>query len=278
MKEAIKSFAKSIGLYNYYIKKKRQKYAGYAVCTMDFRGLRLKFNTKDVYSKSWFFPRFGYGQIHEPGATNIFIDNINQGANVFDIGGHLGYFSCVAGQLSHNGTVCVFEVDANCIDLIKENVELNHLKNVKIFHSAVSDSSGMVSIPKLELPNPGLRIESSKGSMQIKVPSTTIDEFISQKKVVPDFMKIDVEGAEFKVLKGMENTLKNESLILLIEIHVSQLSKHYNTDYKDVLKLLKENGFKLEKVESHRSNKTGLKELSHTDELSGNVMILCRKQ
>ncbi|WP_298236974.1 FkbM family methyltransferase [uncultured Algibacter sp.] len=276
----IKSILKPIGLYaplyNYYIKKKREKYANFDFCSMDFEGVKLKFNTKDNYSKSWFFPRFGNGYVHEPGATKIFIDNVDEDANVFDIGGHLGYFSCVAGILSKNGKVCVFEVDFNCIDLINKNIELNKLKNVKVHNIAVSDLCGNVSIPDLKFPNPGIRIESFKNKEQIKVASLTIDEYIGQENIIPNFIKIDVEGAEFKILKGMTNTLKSNKLILLIEIHVSQLLKYYDTDYKDVLKFLTYYGFKLEKVKSHRTKQIDLEEIKPTDILEGNIMILCR--
>jgi FkbM family methyltransferase len=281
MKKMIKSILKSIGLYNvlygYYIKRKREKYANFTFCSMDFEGVKLKFNTNDTYSKSWFFPRFGNGYIHEPGATKVFIDHVNEDSNVFDIGGHLGYFSCVAGKLSKNGTVCVFEVDFNCIHLITENIELNALKNVRVHNVAVSDSSRHVSIPDLKIPNPGIRIDSFKNKEGRDVPSLTIDEFISRENMMPDFIKIDVEGAEYKVLRGMINTLKNKRLILLIEIHVTQLLKYYNTDYKEVLMFLSEYGFKLEKVEEHRTKKMILSEIKPTDELKGNAMILCRK-
>jgi hypothetical protein len=63
----------------------------------------------------------------------------------------------------------------------------------------------------------------------------------------------------------------------LIEIHVSELLKFYNTDYRDILKLLIDNEFTIEKVESHRSNKKELTEITATTKLEGNVMILCKK-
>src|SRR5690554_2963533 len=281
MKTLLKSILNPIGLYNplynFYINKKREKFADYTFCSMDFEGVKLSFNTNDSYSKSWFFPRFGNGYIHEPGATKIFVDYINEDSNVFDIGGHLGYFSCVAGNLAKYGSICVFEVDFNCIDLITKNIELNELKNVEVYNVAVSDSSGYVSIPDFKLPNPGTRIGDFNNNQQIKVPSLTIDEFISQENIIPNFIKIDVEGAEFKVLKGMTNALKNNSLTLLVEIHVSQLIKYYDTDYKDVLKFSADLGYRLKKVESHRSQQIGLREIKPIDELEGNVMILCRK-
>lgn len=280
MKKKIKGILKSIGLYKllygYYIKRERGKFSNLPFCSMNFQGILLKFNTKDAYSKSWFFPRFGKGYIHEPGATKIFIDHINQASNVFDIGGHLGYFSCIAGKLSNNGNVCVFEMDSNCIPLIRENAELNELENIEIYNMAVSDLNGYTSIPKLEFPNPGIRIDSGKINEKLEVATITIDEFIRQQNITPDFIKIDVEGAEYKVLNGMLNTLKQNSLTLLIEIHVSHLLKYYHTNYKDVLMFLTVHGFKLEKVENHREEKMILSEIKPTVKLEGNVMILCK--
>lgn len=281
MKKIIKSFLRFFGLYRpiytYYIERSREKFSDFKICSMNFMGVKLRFNTKDDYSKSWFFPRFGNGHVHEPGTTKIFIDHVNENSNVFDIGGHLGYFSCVAGNLSKHGVVCVFEVDSNCIELITENLELNALNNVRVYNMAVSDTSGHVSIPNLKVPNPGLRINSKNKTDQLLVPSISIDEFVEKEGIIPDFIKIDIEGAEYKVLKGMTNTLKIPSLTVLIEIHVSQLEKYYNTNYKEVLTFLIGYGFKLEKVEAHRTKKMVLREIKPDDELKGNVMIVCKK-
>lgn len=281
MKQAIKSILKSLGIYKgiyrFYIARERKKYETMDACSMDYQGLKLRFSTQDAYSKKWFFPRFGKGQIHEPGATRVFMDCIKEGDHIFDIGAHLGYFSCVSAALTKTGTVCAFEVDSNCIDLISRNVSLNQLNNARIFHLAVSNVSSYVSIPASNLPDPGTHIEHTKGQNYIEVPSITIDEFISQVNITPNFVKIDVEGAEYMVLQGMKELLKNEDLILLIEIHVKQLLKYYDTNYKDVLKFLSDHGYGFEIVESHRSKSGRLRHINFLDDLGGNEMILCRK-
>lgn len=281
MNKAIKSILKPFGLYKgfrqFYLDRERKKYENFDICSMDYKGVQLTFDTRDTYSNRWFYPRFGWGQIHEPGTTKVFFDYVKEGSNVFDIGGHLGYFSCIAGKLSKTGTVCVFEVDANCIDIIHKNAKHNHLDNVNVYHIAVSDSNGFVSIPVLHQPDPGTRIELSRGDDHVKIPSLTIDEFVAKEGIIPDFMKIDVEGAEFKVLKGMESLLKNENLTLLVEIHVKQLAKYFDTDYREVLKFLSDQGFSLEMVESHRSKTGTLRKIDYTETLKKNEMLLCKK-
>jgi FkbM family methyltransferase len=52
---------------------------------------------------------------------------------------------------------------------------------------------------------------------KIKVQVTTLDKFSSSNNVVPDFLKIDTEGFEFKVLEGGEKTIKEHQPIIVFE-------------------------------------------------------------
>jgi hypothetical protein len=52
---------------------------------------------------------------------------------------------------------------------------------------------------------------------EIAVPSSTLDELFGSR--VPDFIKIDVEGAELSVLRGAQRILNHGSTIFLIELH-----------------------------------------------------------
>ncbi|TSA50118.1 MAG: FkbM family methyltransferase [Sphingobacteriales bacterium] len=90
-------------------------------------------------------------------------------------------------------------------------------------------------------------------------------------------MKIDVEGAELKVLKGMVSTLKKPQLKLLIEVHVVILKEFFNTDYKDLLELLFQNGFSIKELKEFRKNKNEFREINGQSELQGNTMIYAFK-
>ena len=243
---------------------------------LKYRGLNLVYDTSEWYSKKWFFPRYDEGRIHEPTTTDIFIDKISSNSIVLDIGGHLGYFSCIAGKLAKNGFVHVFEVDPKCLNLITNNLLANKLSNVQVHNYAVSDSKETIKIPKFEIPNAGLKINSTSSNDYIEIKSLVIDDFLSQNNIDPDFIKIDIEGAEWKALNGMKKTLEHKNVTILVEIHVDDLCNYFDTNYKEIIKLLLNYGYTLKEIE-HREADGNFKIIDKNTKLKGNTMILCSK-
>lgn len=287
MKELLKKLLESLGLFSFAKKVAYElgmgpsqllfrKYKNINNWYLQHRELNLVYDTSDRYSKKWFFPRYDEGRIHEPTATNIFIDQINSNSIVLDIGGHLGYFSCIAGTLAKNGSVHVFEVDPKCLTLIANNLKANSLDNVEVHNYAVSDSKETIKIPQYESPNPGLMINSNSSNNHIEVESMVIDDFLVQNSIDPDFIKIDIEGAEWKALSGMKKTLEHSNAIILVEIHVDILYNHFNTNYKEIIKLLLDYGYRLKEIE-HRGTEGNMKIIDIDTQLQGNPMILCTK-
>lgn len=287
MKNIIKKGLKSFGLFDFAKKilqngRKRKKlnalkkYAHVERWPFNYGGIQLVFNTQDSYSKAWFFPRYDYGKIHEPIATRLFIENIGPESVVLDIGAHLGYFTCVSGKLAHRGSVHAFEVDPKCIPLLQGNVSINNLTNCTINNCAVSDHSGVEKIPVFKSPNPGLVINSVSSSF-LEIPAIRIDDYTSKRQLLPDFIKIDVEGAEWKVLNGMHRILQQPNIKLLIEIHVDKLQQHFHIDYKTILAFLDDQHFLLNKINSHRSDASNIERISRDSNLTGNTMLFCTK-
>lgn len=281
MKNGIKFFLNKVGLLHYaqlvYAHAKYSKYKNSKYWRLNIKDLNLIYDTTDSYSSHWFYPRYGNGKIHEPIATKIFIDYIKKDSYVLDVGAHLGYFSCLAGKLASNGKTYAFDVDPKCLDFIKNNCSLNNLKNVSVHNFALSDKNEIVKIQKLDEPNPGLVINSKSNKSYIEVESITVDDFVAQEKIKPNFIKIDVEGAEAKVLKGMRKTLQQDNITLLVEIHVNHLRKYFNIDYKDIINLLLENQFIVENID-HRLKDSTFEKVDINTILKGNTMLLCKKR
>jgi len=81
------------------------------------------------------------------------------------------------------------------------------------------------------------------GTVEVNV--TTLDSFLKGKRY-PDFIRMDVEGYEYNIIKGMKNILKKESpLRIFIELH-PHIMKKSQTKY--VLETLKKHGFETRKV------------------------------
>lgn len=287
MKRTIKKILEVLGLFNFAknIAGKvgmdpsltiPKKYKNINNWYLKHRDLSLIYDTSEWYSKKWFFPRYDESRIHEPTATDIFIDHINSDNIVLDIGGHLGYFSCIAGELAKNGYVHVFEVDPKCLSLIRKNLEINDLDNVLVHNYAVSDSKEIVKIPQSKNPNPNLIINANPSNNYIEVESVVIDDFLAQNNIRPDFIKIDIEGAEWKALRGMKKTLEYTNATILVEIHVNNLRNIFNADYKEIIRLLLDSGYTLKEIE-HRSLNSNMVNIGLDTKLQDNTMILCTK-
>ena len=139
--------------------------------------------------------------------TKKFTENVDttKTDNVFcDVGACLGIFTKLFKQMANeNGLVYSFELNPFNYEYIK------HLKSERYIceNLAISDANGFVNFYADDV-NPGNHISNIVGhdtsfrKMNLigQIKSVTLDEYFENKKV--DYMKIDVEGADFKVIKG----------------------------------------------------------------------------
>lgn len=181
--------------------------------------------------------------------TELVKKEIKNGNIVLDIGANIGYYSLVFSQLvGTNGQIFAFEPDPNNFALLKKNIEINNLKNVTVIQKAVSDVSKPLSLYLCDYNHAQHRIyPSPRCNEKIIVESTTIDEYLSGKEFYNkiNFVKMDVEGAEYNVLEGMKKTLKsNPSLKILCEFSPKQIREH-KLEPEDVLDQLLRFGFKI---------------------------------
>ncbi len=233
----------------------------------------IKFDLSDPYSKHWFLPRYDFGKIHEPLTVKMIADNLNPNSVFFDLGAHLGYFSIVAASICKK--VECFEVDSKCLPLITKNISINNFDNISINNLAVSNAKGSIKIPKTYNPKPNLSIsESDIGALYSTVQTIDLDSFCKISGQSPDLIKIDVEGAEFNVLEGMQDILKNGQLKILIEVHPGQL-EHFGKSYKDVINMLLDHSYKIIHYKNHRSYAMkNFDEVNSDSEINRNTMFV----
>lgn len=262
--------------------KKGIKYASKKQYIMKCNGAKTIYFTTDKHSKHWFYPRLSGGKKHEPIVTKMLIDSLNKTDIFVDVGTHLGYFTCLAGKILTHGKVHAFEVDKHAFNLLEKNIKLNKLSNVEAFNYGVSDQEGFVKIPKISSPKTDLSLiinENRKDYSSVKAIS--LDKFFKEKKAKPNVMKIDVEGAELLVLKGMQSLLENENLTLFLELHGNELNK-FNTDSKEIISFLNDRGYIVYEIVNHRINnineKGRLKKLEKDKLIQYNTMCYVTKK
>jgi FkbM family methyltransferase len=145
------------------------------------------------------------------------------GATAYDIGAHVGYLTLVLSRIvGPSGTVFAFEPDPRNREVLARNLAMNGARNVELSPLAVSEVSGMISFatfPGYSTVGHLANAETPSDAEVISVGATTIDEFIFQAgHPAPSLVKIDVEGAEDKVLRGATETLARIRPTIICEV------------------------------------------------------------
>jgi len=165
----------------------------------------------------------------------------------FDIGANHGYYSIKISSILPNAQIYSFEPCSYNIQKLIKNKELNNSRNINIINKVVSDKEGYVNIYFGGIDNDGSTScipQFYDNSNYEVVKAITIDSFIEKNNIVGKKMfKIDVEGFEPNVIKGMKNTLKKQDSILFIEHNSETLSRNNSSIYS-LVEYLKEFNYK----------------------------------
>ena len=137
---------------------------------------------------------------------------------VYDIGAHVGFYTLLASQLvGPDGRVIAFEPVRRNLNYLRRHLEINHCVNVVVIEAAVSDRSGTAPFSQ--------GVDYSQGYLSqtkddIMVNTVSIDELVMSGEIpAPDYIKIDVEGAELFVLRGAKSTLSNCNVEIFLATH-----------------------------------------------------------
>jgi FkbM family methyltransferase len=157
-----------------------------------------------------------------------------------DIGANIGRYSL---EMSKNSNkVFAFEPELNNFIALKENIQLNNLRNIKTENIALSNSNKKINLYLNKENNGGHTIIKRDTSYKQRVNSMKLDYFLKNKKIKKiDLIKIDVEGAELKVFKGSKDTLNKYHPLIIFEALTKsdfQLIKKFLTKYKYIIKAL----------------------------------------
>lgn len=182
--------------------------------------------------------------VYEEKQTQHFLYQLKEDDAVLDIGAHVGYYSLLAGKAAKRGKVYAFEPDSDSASLLKENIKLNKLTNIEVVPAAVADKDGFLYFESQEF-NKG---ESSLSSEEkgYKVAAITLDNWAKNIKKI-DIVKMDIEGAEIKALRGGRNTLRKDGIRIYIEYNPRSILK-LSEDPQAYLEELDKLGFKIEEI------------------------------
>jgi FkbM family methyltransferase len=167
-----------------------------------------------------------YGII-EPPVSRLLVERLAPGMVCFDVGAQYGYHSLVAAELvTPGGTVVAFEPGRDAVRLLRSNAE--PAGNVIVENVAVGERSGSVELHDFGVRNSSVNTirttarlpENERRRLRdvsYAVGVTTIDDYVAATGLAPDVVKIDAEGSELSVLRGMADTLRRAAPIVTLE-------------------------------------------------------------
>ena len=174
---------------------------------------------------------------HEEELREIILEEVSKGDKVADIGAHIGSTTLIMRKaVGEEGKVLAYEPNPVNFEMLEETVEKNDLDNVELFQYALSDSSGEISLKHNDWNTGASSIRGSERVSEVfDVEQREASEALGEDV---DWMKIDIEGAEYEVIKDLEDSLESFKGLFL-EFHPSRLS---DSEVKELFELLDSRG------------------------------------
>lgn len=222
-------------------------------------------------------------------SADLVLQRCRDGGTFIDIGAHHGYFSLFVATQRRQCAVMAFEPGPANYQILRMNLRLNNALKVKAFDSAVSDQD--------EIKNFSLRDFSSHGSFYddhistvldtVKVKAVSLDNMLKTTPGAPTVIKIDTEGHELRVLKGMAKLLTmSQEIAVLMEFNPIILRKA-DQQPSELLFLIASFGFDVYFVDDERRQTCRIEEdrfnhweefIDHGNFQRGYFNILCLKK
>jgi FkbM family methyltransferase len=183
--------------------------------TVSAAGTRAKVHTESSYTRS----EVRYFLLREADVAGFFLDRLRPDDVFYDIGGNVGIYTVLAANCLGGGEVIAFEPFPPNRRELERNLALND-SDAQVVEVALADETGEVAFTSPAGCEEGCGIASIQpdGSGEFFVETTPVDSLVGDEVPPPDAVKIDVEGAELRVLDGMDEALEGVRS-LLCEFH-----------------------------------------------------------
>jgi FkbM family methyltransferase len=154
--------------------------------------------------------------LYEREKQKVISQEVRRNTVFYDVGANVGFYSLLASALVGLGKVFAFEPAPRNLDFLTKHLELNAVANVEILELAVSDKN---EVTRFQVEPSGLMGHlSSDGA--IRVQTATLDCLVDGGRILPpDYIKMDIEGAELLALEGASKTVERYRPVIFLATH-----------------------------------------------------------
>jgi len=214
---------------------------------VNFMGISANFQISNYYELKSFEKFSNASYSDERRMLGALLEFLNDGDVAYDVGANIGFYTLImAKKVGVKGKIIAFEPDSENLIVLNKNVKINNLDNVRVINVALGDKIGEGSLYiKKKIGIGSISLIEGKYSNFRKTTKIIPGDYIVAGKnpPLPKAIKIDVEGYEYLVLKGLKKTLSsNHCRLVCCEIHPTLFTSGITKE--DVLNLLNSYGFK----------------------------------
>ncbi len=184
---------------------------------------------------------------YEPTESRWVRNILKPGGTFLDVGANVGYYTTLAASLvGSKGHVLAFEPSPYAYKRLETILKRNAITQVDAFQCAVGDKEGWLDLylpNQAHLHSPSL-VPTDKTFTSVKVQVCCLDSHASLEAIsMIDFMKVDVEGFEPNVLRGMQKYLQNGNVKYLMCEFVSGWLEPNGSSCEKLLEIVEGMGF-----------------------------------
>jgi FkbM family methyltransferase len=213
-------------------------------------GLWMQLNARDLIQQTILLDG-----VWDPSLTSYIEKHLRPGDVFVDVGAHVGYFTLLASRrVGPTGAVLSIEPNPFALKQLAQNVERSQLQNVLVEHTACGETRNVVQLylhTESNSSKASLYPGDVTGDVAVEVPCTTLDHLCQERSLQRvKLVKIDVEGAELFVLRGMKRIMREMRPVIVLELH-PHLLEAVGTPLHGVLAFLREFDYVLEPLGGH---------------------------
>jgi FkbM family methyltransferase len=210
-------------------------------------GLKLKLDPRDYFQCMMLYGRWGLELLE------LFERYVRPGDTVLDVGAQIGFYSIHLGRMvTASGRVYSFEPDPLPFEYLRDSLAVSEMDWVRVEPFALSAREGKIDFDVSPVFGWSTAVRNSHltGLRRISVPTFPLDTLVERGKVPGKIRlaKIDVEGFELEVLRGMHGVLRRARPILIIEINRPMLDFQGTTPL-EVFEFIRSFGYKVYKIQ-----------------------------